>query len=151
MKVGEICIREVAIIERDESIHEAARLMRQYHVGDVVVVRRAGARNIPVGILTDRDIVVELVALGVDMDKVTVGDAMSYDLLTVKEDDDFFEVVGKMQEQGVRRIPVVDKDDGLVGIVSVDDMIELFTEHLAKFPRVFHRGLAMEVETRDQL
>lgn len=149
MNVGEICIREVVIIEKDESIIEASRLMREYHVGDVIVVDRGGDQNIPVGILTDRDIVVALLAHEVDLNKVNVGDAMSYDLLTAREGDNLFDVVRKMQIKGVRRIPVVNDRGGLVGILSVDDMIELFTEQLAKFTRLFKCGLAQEVDKID--
>lgn len=77
MPIGEICNREVVIVRKEDSILEAAKLMREYHVGDVVVVDDREGRVIPLGILTDRDIVVELIAKEVPLDSVSVQDVMS--------------------------------------------------------------------------
>jgi CBS domain-containing protein len=82
MSVGELCSRVVTVVRREESIMAAARLMREQHVGNVVVVEAEGDGQRPVGILTDRDIVVELVAKELDLNVVTVGDAMSCELLS---------------------------------------------------------------------
>ena len=87
MTIGEFCNREVIISNREDSVLEAAKLMRKYHVGDIIVVEQRGDERVPVGILTDRDIVVELVAREVDATDVTVGEAMSNDLLTVNENE----------------------------------------------------------------
>lgn len=87
MLAGEFCNREVVIVDRATTILEAARLMRSEHVGDVVVTDNRAGRAVPVGILTDRDIVVELLAEEIAIDSVSAGDAMSYDLLSVKEQD----------------------------------------------------------------
>ncbi|MFN2359407.1 MAG: CBS domain-containing protein, partial [Desulfotignum sp.] len=91
MGVGEVCNREVNIIDSEGSIREAAGLMRKYHVGNVVVVEEKNEERFPVGILTDRDIVLDLIALDVDINAVTVGDAMSFELITAGEDDDVVE------------------------------------------------------------
>jgi len=130
MVVGDICNREVIIVEREGSILEAAKLMRKYHVGNVIVVDDRDGVRIPVGILTDRDIVIGVLADSVDIDAVTIGDAMSFELLTAREDDDPMETIKRMRIKGVRRIPVVDRRGGLVGVLAVDDLVEILSEQL---------------------
>lgn len=130
MSVGDYCNREVIITDRDTSILEAAKLMRQYHVGALIIVDEKGGLKIPVGILTDRDIVVELLAAEIELDKVSVGDAMSYELITATEEDDIMETVEKMRGWGVRRLPVIDHQGAIVGLLAADDMIELIAEQM---------------------
>jgi len=148
MNVGEICTREVVIVNRNDSVLEAARLMRQYHVGDVIVIDRKAEQNIPAGILTDRDIVIELVAKEVDAASVSAGDIMSNDLLTAIEDDDLTELIQKMQIRGVRRAPVLNNQGELVGIVSKDDLIELIGEQLSSLVTLVNRGERREHSLR---
>ena len=93
MSTGEFCTREVVITEKGSSILTVAQLMRTYHVGDVIVVERRGGQTVPVGVITDRDIVVEVIAQEVDLGSVTAGDVMSYDLLSVREDEGIWEVL----------------------------------------------------------
>jgi CBS domain-containing protein len=130
MKVGEVCNREVVVVNRDQSILDAAKLMRSFHVGDVVVVQDAGSVRTPVGILTDRDIVVKLLAREIDLAAVSIGDAMSFDLVTAGEEDSVIDAIEKMRNQGVRRIPVVSSQGGLEGILSLDDCLELVAEQV---------------------
>lgn len=130
MRVGDVCNREVIVVNRDQSILEAAKLMRSFHVGDVVVVREKGSVRTPVGILTDRDIVVKLLAMEIDLTAVSIGDAMSFDLVTAGEEDSVIEAIEKMRNQGVRRIPVVNSQGGLEGILSLDDCLELVAEQV---------------------
>ena len=130
MNVAELCNREVIIIEQDATVLEAAKLMRQYHVGDLVVVEKRQGVSFPIGILTDRDIVIELIAGEVDFDAVTVGDVMSYDLLTVSEEEAIADTIKLMRDKGVRRVPVVNKQGSLEGIITVDDLIDLLAEQM---------------------
>jgi CBS domain-containing protein len=146
MKVGELCTREVVIIEKNASVLEAAKLMRTFHVGDVVVVEPHPDDRIPVGILTDRDIVVELIAGGVDLQSVTVGDVISYELITALEDDDVIETVKRMRSKGVRRIPVVNSRGGLEGILSLDDLLDLLAEQLNDIVSLIKREQKEEEE-----
>lgn len=131
MNAGEICNREVVIINRDQTILDAAKLMREYHVGDVVVVEKQKEANVPVGILTDRDIVIKILAQDLDAGKVQISDAMSFDLLTALEEDEILETVKRMRGRGVRRIPVVNAQGGLEGIIAVDDLVDLLAEQMA--------------------
>ncbi len=128
MFVGEYCNREVVVVDKQGSISDAARVMREHHVGDVVVVRIEGGKQYPVGMLTDRDITLEIVATGTDPDSVSVADAMSFDLVSVFDDDDLMHVIELMRDKGVRRVPVIDRDEALVGIMTVDDLLDLLSE-----------------------
>lgn len=148
MNVGELCIRDVVIADKSTSIHQAAKLMRQHHVGDVIVVEEKTGERIPVGIITDRDIIIQLLATGVDWNAVSVGDTMSFDLLTVCDDEDVFALIKKMQLKGVRRVPVVNNKGGLEGIVSVDDLIDVFSEQMVNFAKLFFKGRDHECEYR---
>lgn len=149
MLVSKFCNREVVIVDLATTILEAAKLMRSEHVGDLVVTDNRNGRQVPVGILTDRDIVVELLAEEIELDKVSVGDAMSYELLSVKEQDGLQETIEKMRNRGVRRLPVVDDAGALVGIVTVDDLMELIAEQLTDLVRLVGNELVGERARRD--
>ncbi len=144
MTVGKICNREVVFIHKEASIPEAARLMREYHVGDLVVVREKTGKRVPVGIVTDRDIVLEVIAEGVGMDDVNVGDIMSDKLVTARESDGLLETIKVMRAKGIRRLPVVNDDNELVGILSVDDLIDLFSEQIVDLARLIAREQGRE-------
>ncbi|MFZ5796900.1 MAG: CBS domain-containing protein [Thermodesulfobacteriota bacterium] len=144
MSTGEFCTREVIITEKETSILEVAQLMRTYHVGDVIVVERRGETNVPVGIITDRDIVVEVIAQEVDLNAVTVGDVMSYELLSVRQDEGIWEALLQMCDRGVRRIPVVNEAGGLEGHLALDDMIELLAEELSLLAKIAASGQERE-------
>lgn len=131
MRVGELCTRDVVFIENTASVLEAAGLMRSYQVGDVVVIERRDGRNVPVGILTDRDIVIEVVAEEVDYHDVVIKDLMTFELVTATEDHDVLDAMDLMKSRGVRRLPVVDESGALAGILAMDDLIELMTEQLS--------------------
>ncbi len=131
MTVGEACNREVVMVDRGASIFEVARIMRQYHVGDVIITETRGTEKVPLGIFTDRDIVVQLIAEGVDIGTVDVGDVMSFELLTIGEREELSSAIKRMRDRGVRRMPVVNGAGGLVGILAVDDLIDLAAEQLS--------------------
>ncbi|MDX1489329.1 MAG: CBS domain-containing protein, partial [Acidiferrobacterales bacterium] len=131
MLVGEYCNRDVVIVEKGCSVREAAGLMRTQHVGDLIVIEERAGKRIPVGIITDRDIVLEVIAKDVDLDVVAVGDVMSFELTKASEEDEVLEAVKLMRAKGVRRVPVVGRQGALVGILAVDDLIELLQELVA--------------------
>ncbi|HTJ55304.1 MAG TPA: CBS domain-containing protein, partial [Nitrosospira sp.] len=99
MPIGEICTREVVIVKRNETVLEAAKLMRQHHVGDVVVIEERDGVRVPVGIVTDRDLVVEIMAPELDPAAMTVGDIMEQELVTVKESMGLFEAIQYMRSK----------------------------------------------------
>ena len=148
MAVGEICNREVVITEKSVSVVDAARLMRTHHVGDLVVVEEKGGRRHPVGIVTDRDIVVEVVAAGVNPDTLKVGDIMGPELATLRESEGLFEALRYMRDKGVRRMPVVDRDGGLVGILTLDDLLSLLAEEMTELAKLVSHERQREATVR---
>ena len=130
MSVKTICNRQVIIAESNASIQEIAKLMREYHVGNVVIVEEQQGLRFPIGILTDRDIIIELVAKGADLTSVTAGDVMSTEIFNANEEDDMIDTIKQMRSRGIRRMPVVDKQGALVGIVALDDLLDLLAEQL---------------------
>ncbi len=130
MPVGEICNREVIVIQRDATVVEAAKLMRQYHVGAVIVVEKRDGRQVPVGVVTDRDLVVEVVATELDENVITVGDIMAKEVFTIKESTASYEAIELMRRKTARRLPVVDETGELVGILTLDDALQLLSEEL---------------------
>src|SRR3954470_13154802 len=130
MEVGKLSTMDTICCTRDESVQGAALLMRKHHVGDLVVVDQADGERIPVGIVTDRDIVVSVIALGLDPSSLLVGDIMSDDLLTTSEDDDVYATIERMRLRGIRRVPVVNARGGLAGVVSADDLLEFLADEM---------------------
>jgi CBS domain-containing protein len=148
MSAGEYCNREVVVVLKSEPVSEAISLMRSHHVGDVVVVETTATGAKPVGILTDRDIVLEILAEGVDLGTVSIGDVMSYELVTVTEDTKLIDTIKLMRDKGVRRIPVVNQQGELEGLLSVDDILELLAEQLTDIVDLINKELNREGRLR---
>ena len=136
MHIGEICTVQPFSCSRDETVQGAALLMRKHHVGDLVVVDQLDGERVPVGIITDRDIVVSVIALALDPASLLVGDVMSDDLLVASENDDVYGTIGKMRFRGIRRVPVVAGSGALSGIVSVDDLLEFLADEMGELSRI---------------
>jgi CBS domain-containing protein len=149
MAIGEICTRVTVFATRDSTVAQAAKLMRQHHVGSLVVVEELnGAKRVPVGIVTDRDVVIEVMATGLDPNVITVGDIMDPELVTARESEGVLETMQIMRYKGVRRLPIVDKEGLLVGIVSIDDLLELLAEELSELTKIVAREQARETSGR---
>lgn len=148
MPIAEFCVRNVVCASRDMSVVEAAALMRHRHVGDVVVIDQVGDRRVPVGIVTDRDIVVEVVAVGLDPNSIKLGDLVFETLTTIDERASYAETVRQMAIKGVRRMPVVDAAGGLVGIITLDDMLRQLAGPLAALSELAGRGRRFETVSR---
>jgi CBS domain-containing protein len=127
MSIGEICIRQVVIARATESIYEASQLMCRFSVGNVLVIENKH----PVGILTDRDIIIRVVAQGKDPRKALIGDVMSAPIISIKESAGLGDAIRLMRSRGIRRLPVIDEDGQLAGIVTLDDLIELLAEEMS--------------------
>ena len=149
MSIGEFCNREVVFATREMSLPEAAQLMREYHVGDLVVVDEVAGKRVPVGIVTDRDMVIEVIAQSLDLNEFRVGDIMGRRLVSVPEKEGVFETIRLMRAKGIRRIPVVNQEGELAGIVSADDMLDLLAEEITGLSMVSLREQEREVKTRD--
>jgi CBS domain-containing protein len=134
MAIHDIARTDVVTIHRTQSAGNVATVMKEQNVGSVVVE----AEGAPVGIVTDRDLAMKVLEPREDPRELTAGDIMSEHPTTVHEDDGVFEVTQVMSEKKVRRLPVVDSEGAIVGIVTLDDLLVLFTDEM--------NGLATVVE-----
>jgi CBS domain-containing protein len=148
MDVNLICNHNVATIGQSQGVLDAAALMREEHVGNLIVVETRANAQVPVGILTDRDIVVGVIAKRVAPDEVTVGDAMTRNPLTVREDSSIEFALREMRRHGVRRAPVVRVNGDLVGVIAVDDIIEHIAKQLSSLAELIRLEQVTEQRTR---
>lgn len=130
LTTGEICTRGVTIAFRQTSLDEAARLMRESHVGCLVVVDEMPGIRTVIGLLTDRDIVTAVVAADLAPSALRVEDVMTSDLVVAREDDSLIDLIRTMRGKGVRRVPVVGQQNELIGIVTFDDVLGILSEEL---------------------
>ena len=132
MLIRDYCNMNVICCEPETSIGDVAALLRRHHVGDVVVVdnQQAGQR-VPLGIVTDRDILLETIALDVEARLFTASDLMSTPVTTVQEDASLAEALGLMRGKRIRRLPVVNRAGGLFGMVTSDDLLNLLAAELS--------------------
>lgn len=149
MPVGEMCTRDVVIARREDSVLDAARSMRTYHVGDVLVADERDGVRVPVGIVTDRDLVVQVIAMELAPAAISVGDIMAPELEAVSESCGLLEAIRYMRRKSIRRLAVLnDASGGLAGIVMLDDLLGLLGEELAALGRLVDRGRELEVKAR---
>jgi CBS domain-containing protein len=149
MNIGSICRREAVAINASANLRAAASLMREEHVGFVVVVDGAvgsdGARV--VGVLTDRDIVTAAVARDADPRILTVGDVMTRNPLVADETASLEALLRLMRDNGVRRVPVIVAGK-LSGVLSLDDVLDELADELKNITEAFRTGRAQERAAR---
>ena len=148
MPMSELCNAGVVTVERNSTVTEACKRMRQKHVGAVVVIDSSKGSPTPVGIVTDRDVVVELVATELDPDVITVGDIMVGGLVVINKSAGLFDAIKLMADKGVRRLPVVDDDGALLGIATLDDMLLLLAKELGALSKLVEREQKSEAKKR---
>lgn len=148
MKLKDLCVLDVAFCTPDVTVVEAARLMRQHHTGDLVVLDDADEEREPVGIITDRDIVLEVLAKGRDPGRTTVREIMSTQLVVASDSEDYAEALQRMATHGVRRIPVVDDKRCVLGIVTLDDMLRVHAAQANRLLDIVGKEQAREQRTR---
>ena len=148
LSAGDVCSRSVVFAYPALSIADAARLMREHHVGSLVVVEETPAGRRVLGMLTDRDIVTGVVAKGVDPALLRVEDLMGDDLVSAREDDSVIDLLAVMRRKGVRRIPVVDGQGLLIGLAALDDLLEVIAEELTLVAQAIESGRKREPRAR---
>ena len=148
MNAGEICNREVVVAYRQMSLTQAAKLMRDHQVGSLVVVVDRLSERVPVGMLTDRDLTVAVIAKELDPRTLTVGEVMGTELFTVREQDSISEALRLMRERGVRRVPVLTRSGALAGLVTVDDLLDNVAEQLSDVVHAIERERVRETRVR---
>jgi CBS domain-containing protein len=143
-----ICTPEVAWCGRETSALEAARLMRHRHVGDLVVVDDPDEARTPIGVLTDRDLVVEIMARGIDPSSVTVAELVRTPVVIADETEDVGPVIERMRAHGVRRMPIVDHRGSVAGIVTLDDLLKRLVDEAGKLVGIVDKERDWEQRAR---
>ncbi len=151
MKIRDFCSRNVVTIELGASLRQASLLMRNHHVGALVAVEGEGAEMRPLGVITDRDIVVAVLAPGAQPEKIRVGDIPPPEPAVVRETEGVFEASRMMGSYGVRRLPVVTEDGRLAGIVTAEDLLGLLCAELKNLASAQSRAAEREIAERWRL
>ena len=146
--IGQLCNRGVITIGAGATIAEAATLMREHHIGALVVAEDGPGGRVPVGMLTDRDIVVEVVAAGLAPPSIKVGEVVQRAVFSVSEDEGSEDTIRLMAIKGVRRMPVIDSGGRLVGIVTLDDILRHVIGSLTALGDLAERERRFEAHTR---
>ena len=131
MKVERVCTRNMVMVARSDSIQKAAEAMRHMHVGALLVTERSNGQSEVVGIVTDRDLVLHVLAEGLDAKRVTVEEVMMPVVASVSEQADLLEASERMRNAGVRRLLVTDAEGNPAGVVSIDDVVDGLAAELA--------------------
>jgi CBS domain-containing protein len=148
LTAGDLCTRLTVVAPRSMGVIEAARLMREHHVGCLVIAEDVAAGRVPVGLLTDRDIVTEIVAKGLDPRTLRVEDVMGAQPAVADASETLPDVLAGMRRKGVRRLPVVDAKGVLQGIVALDDVLEAIAEQLDAVVKALASGRSRELRQR---
>lgn len=139
MLLREVYTPDAVSCAADRSALHAARLMRQHHVGDLIVVEDGESDPSPIGIVTDRDIVVEVLGKELDPATVTLRQIMRTPVVIASSAEDVTQVLERMKTHGVRRIPVVDETSRLIGVLSLDDLLQRLAADAASLAEVVTR------------
>jgi len=132
MDVATLCQRTVVSARDGDDLVSAAKLMRERHIGYVIVVEpgRSEGSLKPIGVLTDRDIVVAVVARATDPQLLRVGEVMTRSPVVISESASVDDALVAMRRIGVRRLPVVGNEGQLVGVIALDDIIDALSAEL---------------------
>ena len=144
MSIAAICQPEVITINAGASLRDAANLMREHHVGALVVTVEAAGHERAVGVITDRDLAIEILARDLNPTDVKVGQLASRHLASVPGTAGIAEAVAVMREAGVRRLLVTGAEGQLAGFVSADDLLEALAGQLGVLANAFRTGIARE-------
>jgi len=145
MLVSEVFTSAVVRASRSTTLQEAAKLMRKQHVGALVVTDEGLERDRPLGIVTDRDIVIKAVAEGLPVQRATVGEIMTQALATVLRTDTLTQALELMRTRGVRRLAVAEANGELAGIVSMDDIVDRLAGEIGAMHGILGNELAREI------
>jgi CBS domain-containing protein len=144
MKIASICTRRVVTVQANEPLDRAAALMREHHVGALVITTPSGEGLQVRGLVTDRDLVMHVLARGLNPAGLRIGELASPQVLSASEDDDVGRAIATMRKAGVRRLLVTDAQQRLSGIVSFDDIVQALAAQFAGLADVLGAGIDRE-------
>lgn len=148
MLIKDLCNPDVVCCEPQTLVRDAAHLMRTKHVGDLIVVNDLDGERLPIGVVTDRDLAVEVLGNGRDPSSTVVADLVRQPVVIANEEEDSARVLERMRTHGVRRIPVVDRSGATVGVVTLDDLLHLFVDEAKSLLEVISIGQNRERHAR---
>ncbi len=148
MLLKDVCTPGVVCCGVQISVSEAARLMRHHHVGDVVVVDDPAEDCIPLGVVTDRDLVIEVLGNGFDPAKTTLASLIRGPVVIAHESEDTAQVIERMRVHGVRRVPVVNREGSAVGIITLDDLLRLLVADASSLLQIMTKAQTHEQHSR---
>lgn len=143
MHIGQICTRSLVTCTSDTTAAQLALKMRDQHVADVIVVEDRGHRLVPIGLVTDRDLVVKVMARGDDPAKVHAADVMHAELETALDSELVYDAIWHMRKRQILRLPIVDTHGALVGVLTADDVAEFLASELTEVSRLRKRQPAL--------
>ena len=139
MTAGELCLRDVVVVTQQDTVLTAARRMLDYNVGCLIVVEQDGQGDKPVGIVTDRDLTLKVIAGDAKPSSLKIGAVMTETLLAAVEIERIYDVLQKMNHKGVRRLPVVDEKGYLQGLLTADDILEFVNQEMSEIIGVIRK------------
>ena len=145
MKIGDLAVHKVATIPSGTPLLNCAKEMRGLHVGSLVVINDQGC---PIGMLTDRDITLEVVALEKDVNALVVDDVMSSPVCVAHCTEGVVDALARMREQGIRRLQVVDNEGKICGIVTASNIVEELSVMLDSIVRAVKSSKTREIAQR---
>ena len=125
LRVGDIMTKEVVVVSLDKTILDVAKLMKKHNIGSVIVVEDKEGKHAK-GIITERDIVYKVLTKGADPYKVTLEEVMSRPLRVVRPDTTIEDAAKAMRENKIKRLPVVNDNNELIGLLSEGDIMKIF-------------------------
>ncbi len=146
--LASLCKQPVRVVTPETTIRSAAKMMREHHVGALIIVDKDTSAPKPIGIVTDRDIVVAIVALELDPDIFLVDDLLDRPLIVAKAEQRIREGLELMRSKGVRRLPLVDKAGKLMGIVTLDDLLGELAKDMNCLSEIVEREISSEFMLR---
>jgi len=144
MNIGSICTRRMISVDSTSTLAQAASLMREHHVGALIVTSETAAGPCVTGIVTDRDMAIDVIARGLNPVGMKVADLASVKLVSVPEDADIASTMAVMEGRGVRRVLVTDGDNHVTGVASLDDLMDACAKELAGLAKVIRSGIQRE-------
>lgn len=144
MNIGSLCSHRIVTVDSACSLTQAAGLMHERHVGALLVTTPADVGQHVAGVVTDRDLVIHVLAKGLDGADIDVGDIANHHIASVSENDDLSHALTVMQDHGVRRLLVTDNEHQVIGILSLEDLAAACASDMTRLAKVIRNGIDRE-------